>query len=899
MLSWLFKKRGNADAPTASTALAHPARQPAARPAIPQAAAKAQPVEAAGADWAARLHAAQGDDAALMRVAQSAPSLDVKMAAVAALATEGALRQAEREFRSHDRKVHRLAKQRLEAAVAQRDARARAQTLLERTAALIGQALVPINHVVALDRDWEALPAHVLEPDQCVRFAELRARLGAAMRERDDAEQRLRRWTADARRSLLEWQRGIAAAAEHGAAGDIARLGQPIEALREARPEMPATAELDLALAQALQSAAPVELRLAWLEAVPPDTADAAAAPGDPSAPTPTRHWDDLPPLPDGELARLLNERHERWLRAHRPARPAVADLPPAAAIPPPRRAGAEAAGAELRLRIETLVQQAEGALAEGRFGEMQQHLQAIDVALGSFDAMALPRALRARHQSLRAESARLRGWQQWGGGRARDDLTAEAEELARHTLAAADHGAPEAPKLNLKAHAESIQALRMRWKELDRLGAAASQALWQRFDAALQTAFQPVAAQHAALKAARQANLAAREALLESLEAVPVPEVPAPDCDGAVDWKESLRELQRFQLAWRKLGPIEHTVPSEAREALLQRLRKGVDRIELPLDEARRAAAAVREQLIARAQALVPEDGRQPSTPDASRQVRDLQAEWQDHARRLPLAREVEAALWARFRAAIDAVFAQRVAATAARDAELAANLAAREALLERLSALAGDTPVAVVERTLAEIDRAWRGAGELPRGASEAVEGRFRAARAAASQLVSAGTRKHWQVQCDTLAARLALCEEREGASGVGDPTERWAAHDALPAAWDQTLALRWARPVAPGPLPEVEVDDLLLRLEVALDLPTAPEREADRRQLKLRALKDAMEGRGAHRQGPDQQAEWLLATLRQSGLTAAQRQRLRALVAALRLAPPGSLVPTKVPA
>jgi hypothetical protein len=62
----------------------------------------------------------------------------------------------------------------------------------------------------------------------------------------------------------------------------------------------------------------------------------------------------------------------------------------------------------------------------------------------------------------------------------------------------------------------------------------------------------------------------------------------------------------------------------------------------------------------------------------ESARLVRTLQADWQEQARRLPLARGVENELWNRFKAATDAVFVQRDAAFAARDAELAANLAA-----------------------------------------------------------------------------------------------------------------------------------------------------------------------------------------------------------------------------
>ena len=93
--------------------------------------------------------------------------------------------------------------------------------------------------------------------------------------------------------------------------------------------------------------------------------------------------------------------------------------------------------------------------------------------------------------------------------------------------------------------------------------------------------------------------------------------------------------------------------MPSGAKKALQQRLSSSVERIEAPLNEARRVAAAERERLIAHADALVQELARNPATRDAVPRVRELQADWQQHARTLPLARGVEGALWARFKAA------------------------------------------------------------------------------------------------------------------------------------------------------------------------------------------------------------------------------------------------------
>ena len=80
-----------------------------------------------------------------------------------------------------------------------------------------------------------------------------------------------------------------------------------------------------------------------------------------------------------------------------------------------------------------------------------------------------------------------------------------------------------------------------------------------------------------------------------------------------------------------------------------------------------------------------------------------------------------------------------------------------------------------------------------------------------------------------------------------------------------------------------------DVLLQLEAALDLPATPEQQAARRDLKLRALKATLEGRGAPVMEPAaQRAQWLAFALRQGLPTAEQSERLRALIGALRLSP-----------
>ena len=238
--------------------------------------------------------------------------------------------------------------------------------------------------------------------------------------------------------------------------------------------------------------------------------------------------------------------------------------------------------------------------------------------------------------------------------------------------------------------------------------------------------------------------------------------------------------------------------------------------------------------------------------------------------------------------------MFAQRDAAFGARDAELVANLAAREALITRLTSMDLDAaPVAELQRALSDADREWRQPVEVPRAAVKPLDHRFHEARAAVAQAVAESANKRWYAQCDALANKLTLCEEREAASAEeSDLAARWAALEALPTAWEKPLSQRWSQPPAAGPLAAPACDELLLKLEAAFDLPVSGDLQAARRDMKLRALKEALEGRAPKQQDPAaQRAEWFAAALRQNGLTAPQRERLHALVAALRRAPPAS--------
>jgi hypothetical protein len=407
------------------------------------------------------------------------------------------------------------------------------------------------------------------------------------------------------------------------------------------------------------------------------------------------------------------------------------------------------------------------------------RHLLEIDRLL---HAGAPASALRSRIDTLQSRYAQLKGWQHWAGGRARDDLVHQAEMLAASVLA--PHGKPtdaQGARLDGRQLAAHIEQMRARWKELDRLGGATSRALWQRFEAALKTAYEPVAAQVEAQKAARAQNLQAREALLAEFEALPVPaaEPGAP----APDWRAIAGRVEQFRTAWRRHGPVEHSVPARAREPIVARMTAALQRLEAPLNEARQGARREREALVAAARELAGTAGGR----ELGARARELQAAWQQQARAMPLARADEAALWTDFKSALDGAFGAREAAFAARDAEFRAYGTERAALIARLDGLTPEQPAAEIKRALAEAEAAWRRIGPAPRQEAADLDARFDRAVARLRRLLADAGERSWLAVCDALAARVALCEALEGGGAA----------DAAPAAMFEPAADPAAEP------------------------------------------------------------------------------------------------------
>ena len=343
----------------------------------------------------------------------------------------------------------------------------------------------------------------------------------------------------------------------------------------------------------------------------------------------------------------------------------------------------------------------------------------------------------------VRAELKRLGDWARWGGNVSREELVKAVEELPAQGLA-------------MSELAKKVGSMRERWKALDAVSGHAPKSLWERFDRACTAAYAPAAAHFKQLADERHGNAVKAQALIAETQSMT--EAAA---NGA-ELKNVAAAGQRLRQMWGRLG----TIDRKEKRKLDQAFDKALAEMLAPLAEQRKIETAKREQLIAEAEQL------QPSERHALDQLRRLQERWQEHAKALPLERKAEQALWQRFRAACDAIFAKRKETAHAADHERKTHLHAREAISKELETaiFSGDdkAQLAAIAKALRDAATAWSASGTVPRAAEAKIAQRYQTAVAAVQAQAEAIKRRAGAAQANALRDKLRLCQALEGAIG-----------------------------------------------------------------------------------------------------------------------------------
>jgi hypothetical protein len=268
------------------------------------------------------------------------------------------------------------------------------------------------------------------------------------------------------------------------------------------------------------------------------------------------------------------------------------------------------------------------------------------------------------------------------------------------------------ASKLTPEEATESVKSVRAQVTDANAVGDLA--ALGARLDA-----LTPLIAAH---REARKAERAAKAAEAKTEKEALVAE--AERLATGNDWRNGANRLRDLLDQWKALPRIDRASDdalwrrfSTARTAYTRRRKAHF----AELNEKREGARAIKERLATEAESLA------SSTdwgPTAGR-YRELMRQWKAAG---PAPKEIDDALWKRFRGAQDVFFAAREAENAALDAEFAANAEVKERLLVEAEALLPVTDLAAAKAAFRDLAERWDAAGKVPRDRIRDLEGRMR---------------------------------------------------------------------------------------------------------------------------------------------------------------------------
>jgi hypothetical protein len=241
--------------------------------------------------------------------------------------------------------------------------------------------------------------------------------------------------------------------------------------------------------------------------------------------------------------------------------------------------------------------------------------------------------------------------------------------------------------------------------------------ALRTRLEAVTGTLAEATEAENAAAREAVDEAVRERTGIVEAAEAM------AARDPQSIQWKQATAEMTALFDRWQKHQADGPRLPRTLSQQLWKRFRDAravVDRhrrdFYAGLDQTHKAARDAKTRLVERAEALAPRG------EDGIGAYRDLLDEWKGAGR---AGKKVDDALWARFKAAGDALYGARAEREAA-DAEASKEkIDAKRALLAEAAPIVDERDLAKARSRLTAIQRTWDEIGRIhPREAERALD-------------------------------------------------------------------------------------------------------------------------------------------------------------------------------
>lgn len=347
------------------------------------------------------------------------------------------------------------------------------------------------------------------------------------------------------------------------------------------------------------------------------------------------------------------------------------------------------------------------------------------------------------------------------GGGASASDLSKQANHLLTEVTGAAAVG-------DLAGLRTRIQAL------ISSLAAATEQ-------------------EQQAAREALDAAIAERTVIVEQAEAIAARDL------SKVQWKQVTVEMTALFDAWQAHQQNGPRLPKGTAQQLWKRFRDARSTVDKArraffseLDDTHRTARDAKSRLVERAEALAPRG------VDGIPAYRTLLDEWKAAGR---AGRKADDALWAKFKAAGDALYAARAEQAAAEEADSAPKIAIREGLLEEAAAVADEKNLKRARALLTRIQREWDEQGRIfPREKERALDDRLRTIEQALKAREEVDWKKNnpeTKARANDMSSQLLeaiekLEAELAAAEAAGDKKAAAAAKEALDArrAWLSAL-------------------------------------------------------------------------------------------------------------
>lgn len=274
----------------------------------------------------------------------------------------------------------------------------------------------------------------------------------------------------------------------------------------------------------------------------------------------------------------------------------------------------------------------------------------------------------------------------------AKEELCRQAEELAENE--------------NVLEAFNSLQKLHEQWKEIGPVAKEFRDSIWERFKAATSVINKKYQGHFEGLKSEFAANLQAKEALCEEVEAIADKE----DIKDANQWNALSKQIEQIQAKWKTIG----FASRKDNQKIYDRFRAACDQFYARKREFFVAVKDGMDENIAKKEALIAQAEELKVSVDWKRttdQFISLQKQWKEVG---PVPRKKSEQLWKRFRAACDEFFASRDA-NAKPENDYYANLKAKKAIVAEIKAYKPQEGVSA-QQAQEEFTRRFKEIGFVP---------------------------------------------------------------------------------------------------------------------------------------------------------------------------------------